>query len=273
MTMQRLTLINALIGFLFIHVNPSWAIDSKPLIVGTYDLPPHLTLGVQDKKVKGALVDYLEKEVLNDVGVKIQWTYQPFSRLMAEAQKHKIDVIGFVAKNKERQDYLDFPDTATFSTYSALIFRTSNAPSTLDQKSLENLVIGHTQGSIVPDYLTNKKVKFQFLAGEHALERNLEKLNLKRLDAVFVPTLSHAEFVMKNTPFNKELKVVPILEGKIDLYVALNKNLDKELKNKILKKLNQSNGKYSMYLNKTTRDEQLGFSKQLTFNSPFIRRY
>lgn len=273
MIMQRLTLISALFFLFFIEVNPVWANQEKPLIIGTYDLPPHLTLSGEDKKIKGALVDYLEKEVFNDVGLKIQWTYQPFSRLVAEAKKQKIDVIGFIAKNKEREEFLDFPDMPTFSTYSALIFRSANAPMTLDKESIHNLVIGHTQGSIVPEYLLNKKVKFQFLAGEHALERNLEKLNLKRLDAVFVPTLSHAEFVIKNTPFRNELKVVPIQEGKIDLYVALSKKLDKNIKAKILKKLNQSSGKYSLYLQKTSREEQLGLLKQLTFNSPFVRRY
>lgn len=273
MTMQRLTLMCTLFFLFFFKVNSIFANQAKTLVVGTYDLPPHLTLGSQDKKIKGALVDYLEKEVLNDIGLKVQWTYQPFSRLVAEAKKHKIDVIAFVAKNKEREEFLEYPETATFSTYSALIFRTANSPASLDENSIKNLVIGHTQGSIVPEYLMSKQVKFQFLAGEHALERNLEKLNLKRLDAVFVPTLSHAEFVIKNTPFRSELKVLPILEGKIDLYVALNKNLDKAIKTKILKKLNQSSGKYSLYLQKTTREEQIGLLKQLTFNSPFIRRY
>lgn len=213
--------------------------------IGAYELPPHMYLKNDGKTIGGHLHQYVEKELFSPLGMKADWSFHPFSRLMLEVEKGSVHVVCILAKNNEREVFLAYPKAVLFKTYSVLIFRKNDAPKDPSMQNIKGKLIGHTQGSIVPDYLTKKGVKFEFLAGDNSLERNLEKLKRKRLDGVFAPTQSHAEHVLKKSGMDKDFVVVPISESELDLYIAVSRKIDPEIREKILKRLEILDNRYS----------------------------
>lgn len=232
------------IFLLLISCNPLMAKEGIDLKIGAYELPPHMYLRGDGKTIDGSLYHYIQKEIVTPLNLRADWSFHPFSRLLMEIDKGNIHLMSFLAKNSEREKILDFPKAPTYKTFSVLIFRRGYAPKELNYDELHGKLVGHTQGSIVPDFLLKKGVKIEFLAGENSLERNLEKLKRKRLDAVFAPTKSHAEFMLQKTGFEKDLMVVPLKDSEIELYLAVSKKLPTQLREKILKRIEQLGDKY-----------------------------
>lgn len=224
--------------------------EGSILKIGAYELPPHMFLRGDGKTIDGSLYHYIQKEIVTPLNLRADWSFHPFSRLLMEIEKGNIHLMSFLAKNSEREKILDFPKSATFKTYSVLVFRRGYAPKDITYDELHGKSVGHTQGSIVPDFLLKKGMKIEFLAGENSLERNLEKLKRKRLDAVFAPTKSHAEYMLQKTGFDKDLVIVPIKDSEIELYLAVSKKLPLEWRGKILKRLDQLGDKYYQEYNK-----------------------
>lgn len=239
-----------LILFFFLSLGLSKASDDFTFKVGAYELPPHMYLRGDGKTIDGILYQYAQKEIMAPLNMRTEWSFHPFSRLLLEVEKGNIHVMGFVAKNSERERVLEFPKTPTFKTHSVLIFRRGHEPKEMNYKNLNGKIVGHTQGSIVPTFLLRKGIKISFLAGENSLERNLEKLKRKRLDGVFAPTKSHAEFMLQKTGLEKELIIIPLMESEIELYVAVSKKVPAKWREKIIKRLDQLGDKYMQEYNK-----------------------
>lgn len=223
----------------FIH-----AAEVTKIEIGAYELPPHLYYNTEKKMIEGTLYEFIEKEIVSSIHLKSHWVFHPFSRIFAEAESGHIHLMGFLAKNAEREKKFDFPKKPTFKTQSVLIFRKGQSIKEFSKNSLEGKKIGHTLGSIIPSFLEDKGIKFDFLAGDKSLERNLDKLNVKRLDGVFAPTKNHAEHMIKKLKLENELELYSIKESEIDLYLVVSKNAPSDLKEKILKRLEQLGDRY-----------------------------
>ncbi|MNL42832.1 Bacterial extracellular solute-binding protein, family 3 [compost metagenome] len=112
---------------------------------------------------------------------------------------------------------------------------------------LRGLKLGHDLGSIVPDYFKDSGVKFYFLSGEDYFRRNLQLLKSGRVDGVFVPTWSHANYELQNSP---EFSILEIPAGSLDLYIVFRKGLNPDFVKYVNKVLKAQKSEYLKSLKK-----------------------
>ncbi len=53
--------------------------------------------------------------------------------------------------------------------------------------------------------------------------------------------------------FKNSLKIIPIKDLKIELFIVVSKKMDKIFREKILAQIDKSNSRYQMYLDKTSQ--------------------
>lgn len=199
--------------------------------VGVYELPPHLLS--ENNKPVGPVMDYIDKQVRPALKYRsLNIISMPFARMVEDLKNGNIDVGFLISKTPERALLYDYPETELFQTSSVLIFNPENQiPKLTNPLQINKMLIGHTQGSVVVKFIEQSKARIDFLAGEDTLARNLKKLEMKRLDAVYAPTASHAQYVIKANNFSNKFVVKIIPNTELSLYFAFRKNLPIEIKN------------------------------------------
>lgn len=217
------------------------SIANSEIKIGVYELAPHMI--IENNQPTGVVIDYLNTEVIptfNQKEFSFKYSVLPFSRLLTELKEEHIDVACLLVKNAEREKVYQFSSKGLFVTDSALVFRKDSQIGELKSSDqLNGMSIGHTQGSVLIKFLQDSNAKIEWMAGEDSLQRNLEKLKNNRVNAVFVPTRSHVEYLLQKMKMENifDVKVVP--DTKLELYILYRKNIPNSIKDKFDKSIDE----------------------------------
>lgn len=218
------------------------------LKIAIYDFRPHVIIDAKKTVPTGAAIEFLTETLDIDGQYQIQWVMSPFSRFLADMESGKADMGVFLAKTPEREKLLRYADHSIFTTESGVILPKDTAFT--DLKSLKGKVLGHTQGSVEPDYFTGTEIKFDCLSGEDVVERNLRRLALKRIDGVYVPTVSNGLYLLSKLNMTDQFKIVKIPNSTLELYFVFRKDISEKTFNDINGLLNKKRSLYAPLLDK-----------------------
>jgi ABC-type amino acid transport substrate-binding protein len=207
---------------------PAFA-QKKELRVATYVLPPHVFLDKSDAKPVGATIDFFNQHMNSQNKYDIKWIVMPFARFLIDMENQKADVGLMLAKSPAREKLLRYPSQSIYTTSSGVIVSKSFKLKELKSlQDLKGMTLGHSQASITPVALREAGIKFDYLSGDDVILRNIERVRLKRIDGVFVPTYSNAEYVLSLAKNAHEMRLLKIPENTLDLYIVFRKDLDQE---------------------------------------------
>lgn len=215
------------------------------LVVGYYSLPPHAMF--VDGAASGMTVSYLEDVIFPVSKYQLRWEFYPFARVLKELKRGAIDAGILIARTKQRSDSFRFPEVHLYETQSGLVVqRESHLSKIQNLTQLKGLVLGHVTNSVRPEKLVQAGVLFEDLSGEDAFARNITKLKRKRIDGIYVPTLSHGRHQLAMLPDIEGLKVLELpLEG-YKLYTVFRKDIDQTIIDEYERKIDPEH--YRQYL-------------------------
>ncbi|MDG0815968.1 substrate-binding periplasmic protein [Bdellovibrio svalbardensis] len=218
----------SLIAFSVLLSAPGFA-QQKELRVATYDIPPHVFVSKQGDLPAGAAVDFFNLYMNPQRKYKVKWLVTPFARFLIDLENKKIDVGLLLAKNPDREKLIRYSSHSLYTTYSGVIvskgFKLKELKTLTD---LKGMTLGHSQASITPPLLVKAGVKFDYLSGEQVIRRNIERVRLKRIDGVFAPTYTNAEYLLQNDKSVQDMHLLKIPESRLDLYIVFRKDIDQE---------------------------------------------
>ena len=183
----------------------------QALRIGYWQIPPHV-IDVQNGKPRGAAISYFREYIEPRLGMAVVWDRDvtPPTRLMEQLREGQKDAMIFLGKTKERteylhypQPYLDIPQTLAFS-------RNHSIERVNDISQLYGLRVGFLVGGRLPDALRDDRIRYDLLAGERLFQRNVEKLLLGRIDAVYAPLTIALTSIIEQMKVGDRVKVVPI---------------------------------------------------------------
>ena len=70
--------------------------------------------------------------------------------------------------------------------------------------------MGFLVGGRLPDVLRDDKIQYDLIAGERLFQRNIEKLLLGRIDAIYAPLTIALTNMIKKMEVGDQVKLVPI---------------------------------------------------------------
>ena len=167
---------------------PNVAQAQQSLTMGYFDIPPHVVT-VEDGTPKGAAVSYFEDFIAPHLGLAVVWdsVFTPPSRLMNQLRNGDKDAMIFLGKTKERTAYLHYPDPYLVVP-ETLAFKVDHPIDRVSEvDDLHGLSIGFLVAGRIPEALQDDGIAFDLIAGKRLFERNVEKLLLDRIDAIYAP--------------------------------------------------------------------------------------
>lgn len=200
--------------------------SKEPLKIAIYDFRPHVFIDAKKTVPTGAAIEFLTETLDIDGHFQIQWVVSPFSRFLATLESGKADMGVLLAKTPERESLMRYAARPSFTTDSGIILPKDVVFT--DLSSIKGRVLGHTQGSVEPEYFQGTEIKFDRLSGEDVIYRNLRRLKLKRIDGVYVPTVSNGEYLLKKLNMEDQFKIVKIPHSALDLYFVFRKDIDEK---------------------------------------------
>ena len=195
------------------------------LKIGYFDIPPHV-VKAEDGKPQGAAISYFEEFIAPHFGMPFEWNTEVTAptRLMNQLRSGEIDAMIFLGRTKEREGYFHYPDPYLVIP-EALVFKQDHPISKIaDVRDLHGLTLGFLVGGRIPDPLHDARIKFDLIAGKRLMERNLEKLLLGRIDAIYAPLSTALVNIVDDMGLRDQIKLVPIeFLGPVEIYMVFSK--------------------------------------------------
>ena len=183
-------------------------VEARELKVGYFLTSPHVIGTDDDAHPKGVVVDLWERVAMK-AGDSILWIKMPLARVMKELEAKRIDGSSAFVPTLSRQKKFIFPESILDMVQPAIVVRKDSSLNSLSNKDdLKDLVIGYFISGVVTPWFKQNNIEFELLAGGNALERLLVQLSLKRVDAVYWPTISAARFDAHKLHFNNNFKYI-----------------------------------------------------------------
>jgi len=183
----------------------------ETLRMGYFDLPPHV-VKVEAGIPKGAAISYFAEYIAPHLGISVNWDTEatPPTRLMKQLRKGEKDAMIFLGKTEERTGYLHYPDPYLIIP-ETLAFKKGHSIDRITKVSdLHGLTVGFLVGGRIPDPLRDDRIKYDLIAGKRLFERNVEKLLLGRIDAVYAPLSTALVNIIDEMEVGDQVKLVPI---------------------------------------------------------------
>ena len=181
------------------------------LRIGYWNIPPHVIESVGGKP-KGAAISYFDEYIGPGLGMTVAGdeNITPPTRLMDQLRQGRKDAMIFLGKTKERTEYLHYPNPY-LDIPQTLAFLESHPINRITKISeLYNLRVGFLVGGRLPDILRDDKIQYDLIAGERLFQRNIEKLLLGRIDAIYAPLTIALTNIIKKMEVGDQVKLVPI---------------------------------------------------------------
>ena len=183
-------------------------LDAKELKIGYFLTTPHVIETGIDDRPKGVVIDLWEKVVLK-TGNTIRWIKMPLARVIKELEANRIDGSSAFIPTPSRREKFIFTASTLDMVQPTIVVRKESKLNLLSNKDdLKGFVIGYFVSGVVTPWFKQNNIEFELLAGGNALERLLVQLSLKRIDAVYWPTISAARFDAHKLNFINNFKYI-----------------------------------------------------------------
>ena len=220
------------------------------LRVGLVEGGPMTVIKADDPNPGGAspifLNAYVFPEIKKKFDVRVVWDLSPASRLFKELASGRLDMLCFVVKTPEREKLFNFSSVDMFKEAGGLIVRKDFVPNqdTVNPKDLSGKTIGQLNGTYMPEFYQQYKIKSYQISGEDVSQRISDLVDSKRIDGAFIHVYATAQYLVKKSNA-KSIKAVRLLESPpFSVTVAYRKDLDPTLKNSIDDSLRKHKGRF-----------------------------
>ena len=183
----------------------------ETLRIGYWNIPPHVT-GVVDQKPQGAAISYFDEYIAPHLELTVTWDEKiiPPTRLMDQLRKGQKDAMIFLGKTKERTEWLHYPEPYLEIPQTLAFINNHPIDRIIDVSDLYDLTAGFLIGGRLPDVLQDDKIKYDLIAGEQLFQRNVEKLLIGRIDAIYAPLTIALVNIIKQMEVSDKVKLIPI---------------------------------------------------------------
>lgn len=208
----------AALGFFGILISA----NAQDIKVGYFELQPRSILGKAGNAEGSAIERFID--IAKNMGMNPVFVYYPFARMMFELEHQNIDVALIMGKSPEREAKFYYPTLPFYTVHAGLIVRTGSPLTTIkSSEDLKPFNVGAMLGAALTPTMRDDGIRKEFLAGENFYIRNIEKLLLNRIDAVYASDQDEARMHLKALGKEKEARVIALPDPPTKLFNVFNK--------------------------------------------------
>lgn len=210
--------------FLWLVLVNVTGLSAKELKIGYFLTTPHVIATGDDHHPRGVVIDLWEK-VAKKTGDSIFWMKMPLARVIKELEANRLDGSSAFIPTPSRREKFIFTASILDMVQPAIVVHKENKLNKLTNKDdLKDLVVGYFISGVVTPWFKQNNIEFELIAGSNALVRLLVQLSLKRVDAVYWPTISAARYDARRLSFENKFKYIKSPMGPYPLKPMFSKN-------------------------------------------------
>ncbi|WP_419658554.1 putative extracellular solute-binding protein, family 3 [Desulfosarcina variabilis str. Montpellier] len=201
---------------------------AETIVMGYFDLKPHMYKSKKTGQVKGASVAYFEK-IAEKMGCDVKWIGPlPFSRLIFHLKfKEMIDGTPLMSMTEERKAIFYYPKHFYYLCKPNLIVRSDNTLEKITSvDDLKKMTIGQFSKAANSRFITANHPSLTFdivSAGLTLFENQLNKLINKRIDAIHTLDEYTLLFTAKLMNIDHQVKILFLPEAPWPFYTVFSK--------------------------------------------------
>ena len=201
---------------------------AETIVMGYFDLKPHMYQCEATGKVKGASVAYFER-ITEKMGCTVKWVGPfPFSRLIFNLKRRKIiDGTPLMSMTEERKAIFYYPEHFYYLCKPNLIVRSDNPLERITSvDDLKTMTIGQFSRAANSRFITQNHAALTFdivSAGLTLFENQLNKLINKRIDAIHTLDEYTLLFTAKRMYIDHQVKILFLPEDPWPFYTVFSK--------------------------------------------------
>lgn len=183
----------------------------ETLRIGYFDIPPHVVEVVEGKPF-GAAISYFDRYIAPNFDHPYAWNTEITAptRLMKQLTDGEIDAMIFLGRTAEREKIFHYPDPYLVMPEMLALRRDHPIDGIEQVDDIAGLTVGFLVGGRIPEALRDERIKFDLIAGKQLMERNVEKLLLGRIDAIYAPLSTAVTNILDDRGLGDRIKLVPI---------------------------------------------------------------
>jgi ABC-type amino acid transport substrate-binding protein len=206
-------------------IAPDLVSAQQTLKIGYFDIPPHVTKAV-DGKPQGAAISYFEEFIAPRFGFPFEWNSEVTAptRLMSQLGSGEIDAMIFLGRTKDREAIFHYPDPYLVIPEALVLKRDHPIDAIAEPSDLHGLTLGFLVGGRIPEPLQEDRIRFDLIAGKRLMERNVEKLMLGRIDAIYAPLSMAVLDIASDMGLRDQIKLVSIdFLGPVEIHTVFSR--------------------------------------------------
>lgn len=226
----------------------------ETVVVGVFSVAPFIV--AVDGETRGILVDFFDKEVAPRMGVKFKWLPPVnVARLEQSLIHNVVQFSPILAKSPERLAAgIRFAGDVDIQFEPCIAVRRDSALSAITSAAdLANLTIGWVQSGAIPDFLNDRRIRFDLVSAPNWEEINLNKLKAGRIDGAFFSDQFTPRYYGLRS--GVELKLLPLPALGRPLYAAFSPQAAPGLAERYVRAARGAfaNGRWQAYLDQNLR--------------------
>ena len=181
------------------------------LRIGYWNIPPHV-VDAEGGRPRGAAISFFDEYIAPELDMTVVWDAQatPPTRLMEQLREGTKDAMIFLGKTKERAEYLHYPQPYLDIPQTLVLLTSHPIERIADISQIYGLRVGFLTGGRLPEKLRDERIHYDLIAGERLFQRNVEKLLLGRIDAIYAPLTIAVKNIIEQMEVGDQVKMVPI---------------------------------------------------------------
>ena len=229
------------ITFLFLLISPLF---SQAIKIGYFQSPPYVFQDKGTGKIKGALYDFLEREIAPRMGVKFEWTEEPIPiiRQLKYLESGKLDASAMFGKNPERALLFAYPEKPYYRTHSGLCVLAGNQLTQVNTvDDILEMTVGYCGKAFTTPFMKDSRINWDFVCGSSCVEQTLKKLLSERVDCLYQPDELGILFYVKKYGVANQVRVIRLPED-VEVYMPFSKKAAVKYMDKYVRAMEDAGG-------------------------------
>jgi hypothetical protein len=210
--------ISIVLSGLLLTIFPFKSGQAETIEMGYFSNIPHISSRDINNDPKGPLFTFLDEVIGPKMGVTFHFVKQPIARILAQLESGEDDGAVSFGYTKERAQRFNYPEHSFFSLKPVLAVSINNPLQRISSPAdIRHLNIAYAIGAIQSPFIKNANIQVELTSGENPLERNLKRLYMGRLKAVYWPDEVSVIYCLRQRGWEKQIKILRLPEESIPL--------------------------------------------------------
>jgi ABC-type amino acid transport substrate-binding protein len=201
--------------------------EVKEIKIMYFNVPPLIIVDENTGKLSGSTYDLIENYISKELGVKFIWdkSATTIPRQISILENSSDYSSALLVYSEERAKKVAFTTTPYIISKSSIAVLKSNKINVVNTvEDILNLQIGYGQGVYKSAFMSDSRIKYDYVSDANFAEISLKKMISNRIDAAYSPNKLLLLYQIRKLHLEDKVKLIDLPDKQAAQFVVFSKN-------------------------------------------------